>query len=325
MRCHNKQTSAADWLWLVMLLISILACATTGADTQALSGTEIMQQATSRQQIYPHVYEEQTLILMDKTGNKDVRSTRRYTRIDNDKSIRLLLVFDSPQEVRGVALLVINEVAKGKPLVSGIYLPAFGDRLFSSTKSGYSDKFLGSDFSVYDLQPENIEDFSYTRLEDIQVEEIPYYQVESKPANQQVLKKTGYFKRVHTVSKDRKLIISTDYYDSYNRLYKTLSRHDFVKYDQTTWWPNMLLMENHLDKHQTLVKVNNRVFSIDYVPLKMFSKNWLFAHNHMASTIRHLFDNTLSAPPDLNDPNDTNDPLEPKTQPDFKPNLEAGD
>lgn len=267
------------------------------ADDQ-LSGDEIMHRATNRQNIYPYVYEEQTHILMDKVGNKDVRSTRRYTRIDNDKTVKVLLVFDSPEEVRGVALLVINNQADSLPVASGIYLPAFGQRLFSSTKSGYSDKFLGSDFSVYDLQPENIEDFNYERLDDVLIGEQPHYQVESRPANQQVLQKTGYFKRVHTVSKERYLIVSTDYYDSYNRLYKTLSRHDFAQYDQTTWWPNMLLMQNYLDNHQTLIKVNQRVFSLDYVPSKMFSKNWLFSHNHMASTVRHLFDNTLSSNPD---------------------------
>ncbi|MEJ2214953.1 MAG: hypothetical protein P8Y20_13115, partial [Gammaproteobacteria bacterium] len=101
-----------------------------------LSGKEIMQRATDGQQLYPHVYEEQTIILMDKVDNKDVRSARRYTRIDYDNSIRLLLVFDSPEEVSGVALLVVDEQGGNMPSFSGIYLPAFGNRLFSSTKSG---------------------------------------------------------------------------------------------------------------------------------------------------------------------------------------------
>ena len=287
---------------MTIAIVLFNSAVANAADGQ-LSGEEIMQRATDGQQLYPHVYEEQTIILMDKVDNKDVRSARRYTRIDYDNSIRLLLVFDSPEEVSGVALLVVDEQVGNMPSFSGIYLPAFGDRLFSSTESGYSDKFLGSDFSVYDLQPENIADFNYTRLEDVLIEDHYYFQVESKPANRAVLEKTGYFKRVHTVSKDRNLIVSTDYYDSYNRLYKTLSRHDFVRYDQTTWWPNMLLMANYLDNHQTLIKVNQRVFSRDYVPLKMFSRNWLFSHNHMASTIRHLFDSTLSAPTEQQEEN----------------------
>jgi hypothetical protein len=45
------------------------------------------------------------------------------------------------------------------------------------------------------------------------------------------------------------------------------------------WRANMVLMENRLDDHRTVIKIDRRVFSADYVPEEVFTRQWLLA-NH---------------------------------------------
>jgi hypothetical protein len=257
-----------------------------------LDGQAIMEKVLGQQEQYPYIYEEQSMILVDKGGNRDVRNTRRYIRIDASGRVNILLVFDSPEEIKGVALLADQK--DGSNINAGIYLPAFDDRMISTMEQGGSDYFLGTDFSVFDLKPENPGDFRYKRLEDAVIGEEVYYRVESLPATADIFKQTGYSRRVHTISKDNFLLMKTEYFDRYNRHFKTLSQHEFKQYGASFWKPNMVLMDNLTEQHKTLIKTTERVLSPDYVPPKMFTSQWLFNHNHMASTVQHIFDNTLT-------------------------------
>jgi len=38
----------------------------------------------------------------------------------------------------------------------------------------------------------------------------------------------------------------------------------------------MILMENMKDQHQSLIKTSRRIFSHDYVPLEIFTAEWLY-------------------------------------------------
>ena len=63
--------------------------------------------------------------------------------MDIDGSVQFLLLFDYPQEVKGVALLA-NRYPDGTTS-KYIYLPALGERLTESTGEGSNDNFLGTD------------------------------------------------------------------------------------------------------------------------------------------------------------------------------------
>ena len=70
-----------------------------------LDGAAIMAEQVRRHQQFPYVYEEQTMVLIDETGHRRVRKARRYMRVEKDLSVKFLLVFLDPEEIRGVALL----------------------------------------------------------------------------------------------------------------------------------------------------------------------------------------------------------------------------
>ena len=42
------------------------------------------------------------------------------------------------------------------------------------------------------------------------------------------------------------------------------------------WRANMLLMDNIRDQHKTLIKIDRRIYSRDYVPREMFTVQWLY-------------------------------------------------
>ncbi len=274
---------------LHLLLLGSLAASAMAVEPD---GQSIMKQVHGQLQQHPYIYEEQSMILIDKAGNRDVRSTRRYIRVDASGQVNVLLVFDSPEEVKGVALLASQKDENA--IEAGIYLPAFENRMISSEGESSSERFLGTDFSVFDLKPDRYEDFSYRRLEDEIMGELSYYSIEVIPLDSQVLKQSGYSKRIHTISKDNLLIFRTRFFNRHGRHIKTLTQHEFKRYGASFWKPDMILMDNLAEQHKTLIKTRQRVFSPDYVPPKMFTQQWLFNHNHMASTVQHIFDNTLT-------------------------------
>ena len=286
--------------WLAFLLIYGFTVSALATEPDA---NTIMAKVHGQQEQYPYVYEEQSMILIDKSGNRDVRNTRRYIRIDASGKVNVLLVFDSPEEVKGVALLA-SQRNEG-PVEAGIYLPAFENRMISSDGESSSERFLGSDFSVFDLKPARHDEYRYRRLEDVVIGEDSYYRIAAIPVDQKILKQSGYSKRIHTISKDNLLIIKTGFYDRHGQHIKTLTQHEFKRYGNGFWQPDMILMDNLAEQHKTLIKTRERVFSPDYVPPKMFTRQWLFNHNHMASTVQHIFDNTLT--PEKPEQNNNND------------------
>jgi hypothetical protein len=57
----------------------------------------------------------------------------------------------------------------------------------------------------------------------------------------------------------------------------------------------MLLMENQKERHKTLIKIDRRIFSRDYVPPEIFTPAWLLEDRHVQGTQRHLFQDTAGS------------------------------
>ena len=114
-------------LWLSAPVLPWPLPSKTAHAEEEWTGQRIMKEAFKRHHLSPYVYEEQTMILMDSAGHRDVRDVRRFSRVESDGTVKFLLVFDNPAEVRGVALLAIR-YPSGKT-ESGVYLPAFGKKL----------------------------------------------------------------------------------------------------------------------------------------------------------------------------------------------------
>ena len=246
-----------------------------------------MDEVFKRHHLFPYVFEAQTMILMDRSGNRDVRMLRRFSRVEKDGTVKYLLVFDNPAEVRGVALLAIRQRSGHRE--SGIYLPAFGKELISNSGDSRASHLFGTDFAIGDLTPEVLSDFRYARVADRKIDKIIYFVVEAFPQDKEVERSTGYSLRRHFIGQDNFFIVRTDFYDRRGRFFKRQTYHDLKRVDGDMWRANMILMEDLKERHKSLIKINRRVFSHDYVPREMFTSAWLFENRHIQGTERRLF------------------------------------
>ncbi len=264
-----------------------------------------MDEVSKRHEMFPYVFEEQTMILMDYTGNRDVRKMRRFTRVEKDKTVKYLLVFDNPLEISGVALLAIHQNSgEGK---SGIYLPAFGKELEFNVGNSRGSYVLGTDFSIEDLTAEVLSDFRYVRVADQKINKIDYYVVEAFPQDKKIEQTTGYSLRRHFIRPDNFFIVRTDYFDRRGRFFKRQTKHDLKRVDGDMLRANMILMENQKERHKTLIKINRRIFSHDYVPAEMFTSTWLLENRHILGKGKRLLQD-ISRPSEENDDDLPDDP-----------------
>ena len=250
------------------------------------TGLEIMQEVQKRHQQFAFVYEEQSMVMIDRNGDRDTRKLKRYSRVEDDGTVKFLLVFDSPEEIKGVALLASRD-ASGKTK-KYVYLPAFGEQLIESMSSGLDEKFLGTDFSIESITGEVLDDYIYVRRADKKINNVKYYVVDvyrmedgftenMLPTNKQAIRR-------HSISKNNFYITKTEYLDKQGKVYKKQTHHDLRQVDGRMWRADMILMEDSKEQHRSLIKIDRRVFSRDYVSADIFTADWLFKNHPFVST-----------------------------------------
>lgn len=238
------------------------------------SGGDIMRAVHERHQFYPYVYEEQLMVLVDRLGHRDTRRLRRYTRLEEDGTVRFLLLFDAPEDVMGVALLAVREPSGATH--QSFYLPALGPEFIVSNERSNSGYFLGSDFTVEDLTGEVIEDHRYQRRRDERVKGERYYRIDVYPADADP--RTSPPLRSHYILQDILFIARTDHFDDLGRVERQQTHHDLVPVGGGVWRPNLIRMNNLQDVHESLLQIERRVFSADLVPAERFTTEWILGN-----------------------------------------------
>ena len=268
-----KSLSNNQLIFLFSLLVSCLhAQESVGFNSSESTGAEIMKEVDRRHQQFPYIYEEQSMIMEDRNGDRDTRKARRYSRVEEDGTVKFLLLFDYPQEIKGVALLA-NRDPDGKTK-KYIYLPAYGEQLLESAGERSGDNFLGTDFSVENLTGEILSDHNYARREDKEIDKVKYFVLDVYKASNP--SPGGRILRRHFIQQDNLYITLTHHFDKHGRVARIQSQHDLKTVDHDMWRANMILMENKKDQHQSLIKISRRIFSHDYVPSEVFTAEWLY-------------------------------------------------
>ncbi|MGI9318578.1 MAG: outer membrane lipoprotein-sorting protein [bacterium] len=259
---------------LILSLPSMGAEAAVSISLSELSGRDLMQAVYDRHRQYPYVYEEQSIVLIDRQGNRETRKAKRYSRVDKNQQQRLLLLFDSPEEVNGVAVLAERD--PNGDTRQAIYFPALGESLVENSGEAGDASFLGTDFSVENLTGEQLEDYRYQRRRDVMINHKLYSVVDvfglEKSSDLIPLRR-------HFISQDNLYVTRTDYYDDLGRVRKRQTQHDLTQVLGSMWRANMLLMENFHNEHQTIIKIDRRVFSKDYVPREVFTTEYLVQYS----------------------------------------------
>lgn len=266
----------------------VLLCFQCVCAEEELSGLDIMKEVFKRHETAPFVFEEQSVILMDKAGNHDVRVARRFSRMEKDGTAKYLFTLDNPVELRGVALLA-SLLPTGSVEIN-VYLPALGKELVAVAREDKGGRFLDTDFSLADLSPEALSDFRYSRAGDARIKTVPCFVVEAYPLSREIERSTGYSFRRHLIRQDNFVIARTDYFSLHGRIFKRQTRHDLKKIDNDMWKPNMILMEDFETGHKTLIKINSRIFSQEHVHRELFTPAWLFENRHVRGAAGPVFE-----------------------------------
>jgi hypothetical protein len=228
-----------------------LAGVATGAS--AVTGRELIDNSLRQHAPASHVYQEQTLITSDNLGQHTVRTARYYGR-RSASGQKVLLVIDTPAELRGVSVMVERD-AKG------------GNRRGPAASSA----LFGSNFSVADLEQEQPQDFLYEVEDSQDLDRVSHHVIRATPASEAVAQSTGYGVRRIFLRKDNLFVSRIDYLDRQGQPAKRQTFRDSRPDETGAWRAGMILTEDLRDSRRSLVKVERRVHSADYVPESVFA------------------------------------------------------
>ncbi len=233
--------------------VAFCALAFAAAGAWAQSGRELIEESLRRHAPPAHVYQEQTLILSDQLGQNTVRTLRYYARHDANGDRRLLMIH-TPEELRGTAVLVVRD-AKG------------GERRGPEASS----PLFGSNLTVADLEGEQPADFAY-ELEDGQdLDRVSHLVVRALPKDADIARSTGYGVRRIYLRKDNLFVSRIDVLDRRGQVARRQTFRDPRPDESGAWRAGMILTEDLRDARRTLLKIERRVHSADYVPDAVFA------------------------------------------------------
>lgn len=266
--------SRAGWAAAALVALGAVCAAAYGAP----DGSGIMDRERAHRPQACCIYQELTMILSDAAGERGVRRIRWYERRERDGSSRLLLVFVAPVDVRGAAVLLTRDApgsARGE-----IYLPALGRPLGLVAGTTSAMALVGSDFNLADLLGEAPRGFVYAREADAEIDRSMHYVVRATPADAAAQRAGGGLRRYY-VRKGDYFLVRIDFHDAQGRLARRQTFRDPKQVEPGAWQADMVLMEDFGERHRTLIKVGRRVFSPEYVPPEIFSRQWLVEQRYL--------------------------------------------
>lgn len=222
------------------------------AGAAAPSGSDLMADALRRYAPPPVSYEEQALVMTDRQGNRTVRTLRTYCQRDAQGS-RSLRVVETPLEARGSSLYVELD-SQGHPRPGAALTAAV----------------FGSNLTVMDLESEPSGDFRYEREADQVLERVQHYVLRAQPADETAAQRSGYRERRLYLRQDNLYLSRIDYLDGAGQLQRRAVFRAPAPDDTGAWRPRMVLMEDLRLGERTLLKIERRIHSADYVPASVF-------------------------------------------------------
>jgi hypothetical protein len=149
--------------------------------------------------------------VFDKQGER-TKKEFTYRRIGSPGNSKTLVVFTAPAEIRGVALLSINQ--RGVKDRQYIYTPAT-QRVRSVVAQERSARFIGTDFTFEDIEERVLDDFTYRLLGETEtIEGHKTWKVEAIPTDSS---KSQYKFIYYWVAQDVPVILHAEMYDAQGR------------------------------------------------------------------------------------------------------------
>jgi len=185
---------------------------------QLPSGADVMKKSKDLLYRIQDQKNKVTLKLIEKDGAQREIVVWRYWKNYNNQDgfgSKTVLFTESPADSRGVAFLIWDYSAEGKPEDLWLYLPALRNTRRISARD-QNDAFLGSDLTFGDMGQRRLDEDDHKTLGEETFRGVPSFIVESIPKD----KDTIYGKKLTWVSEVDYTIQKIDYYDQNGRLLK---------------------------------------------------------------------------------------------------------
>jgi hypothetical protein len=199
------------------------------------------------------------LTLIDADGSKLLRQGEIWYKGKGADSNRILMRFNSPSTIRGIAFLSLRSSGQ-TGADQWLYIPAYKKaRRLSS--HGRDESFLDSDFTNGDISFEYEDAFTFKVAGEKRLANQEVYLVEGtiKPAKRAEL---AYSREVLYISKSEKLNLRTEFYDQKNKLVKVLTVGSWKKYAHR-WAADKIEVENAITKHRSILEFSARDIDAD--------------------------------------------------------------
>ena len=259
------------------LLVTLLLVVSVGTIfSQEWTGRKIMDEQQRRHESASEISTE-TMVLVDKNGNQEKRTLRKFSKELEEDVSRFLIVFDSPNSIKGTALLTWDN--KDQEDDQWMYLPAQKRmrRIAKGSKKGY---FMGTDFTFEDMQPEESDSFNYEILRSDTISKLDCWVIKATPANDEVAKTSGYSHRNLWVLKKYFFTVKIEFFDKMGTKIKTQVNGKLKKIDGQRYRANKAIMTNHKTDHQTIMEVESR--KIDGpVDSTIFTERYITSGRHL--------------------------------------------
>lgn len=182
---------------------------------------------------------ELTMTLRNSAGKESTRTLAITTLEIPDESLgdKSLVVFDSPNDIKGTALLSHARILE--PDDQWLFLPALErvKRISSANKSG---PFVGSEFAFEDFTALELNKYDYNWIREEVVDGMRMDVVERRPRYED----SGYERQLSWIDQDVHQVRRVEFYDRRGDLLKTLDLTDYREYDGV-WRSHRMEMINH--------------------------------------------------------------------------------
>jgi hypothetical protein len=237
---------------LLKPVLALCLCATLVFYANILSGASL-----DARQIMEDVYRQDTsndtsmrasFEVFDKAG-RGKKKAFTYRRIGSPGNSKTLVVFTSPEEIRGVALLSINQ--RGVDDRQYMYVPAT-QRVRRIVPQERSARFIGTDFTFEDIAERVLDDFRYRLLDDVEtIEGHKTYKVEATPTD---AARSQYKFIYYWVAQDAPVILHAEMYDAQGREVRVLNASE-LKRVAHIWGARHLEMSSLQDGTRTVLSI----------------------------------------------------------------------
>lgn len=263
----NRQLGYIGIVALLLLLLPF-AKPVWATETEALAkGLEIAQERKRRDMGWQDAEAQMVMLLRNSYGTTSEREMRVMSLEVQDDGDKSLVVFDTPRDISGTALLTYAHVVGADD--QWLYMPALKrvKRIASKNKSG---PFVGSDFAYEDMVSFEVNKFTHRFLRTQSIEGVDYFVVEQVPRDNL----SGYTRQVLWLDQEHLRVMRAEFYDKKSALLKVLVLSDYQQHLDHYWRAHRLHMHNVQTGSETTLSVSAMHFKTG-LSESSFSQNGL--------------------------------------------------